>query len=149
MGLIFLVIYGAHRFSYAWFTHSSACIRCHEIEPYAASWEKSPHSNIDCRDCHETRGPFSRLDTTVRGVRDIVIHLKGRYSFPMRAVVYDTNCINCHLGIFKPETNAPLLPKGHAGLIKNGVGCNNCHRDTGHENGLEVEAKLDSIIRQK
>jgi len=51
------------------------------------------------------------------------------------------------LGTFKPESNAPIIPKEHAKLIKNGVGCNNCHRDTGHKNGVGVDAKLESIMQ--
>jgi len=142
-GLIFIVVYIAYRFTYAWFTDPSACVRCHEVEPYAISWEKSPHNNIDCQECHETRGPFHRLDFAVRGVKDLVIHFKGNYSFPMRSVVYDVNCINCHTGNFKPEIDAPTMPKDHAKLIKNSVGCNNCHRDVGHKNGLGVDAEFE------
>lgn len=147
LGLFFLVLYIAHRSAYAWLAHSSSCVRCHEIEPYVESWEESPHSNVDCWDCHETRGPFRRLDTAFRGIRDIVIHYKVQYSFPMRPVVYDANCINCHLGTFKSETNASIMPKNHVKLIKNGVGCNNCHRDTGHKNGLGVDAKLEEVMQ--
>lgn len=143
-GLIFLVIYSAFRFTYAWYMDSSACKKCHEVEPYHTSWEESPHKNIDCKDCHMTRGPFHRLDTTVRGVKDLGIHIKGDY-FSFKAIYYDTNCINCHTGDFKPEENAPMLPQNHAKFIKNGVGCNNCHRDTGHENGLGVDEKFEEL----
>lgn len=31
----------------------------------------SLHKNTDCRDCHETRGPFHRLDSTFRGLKDV------------------------------------------------------------------------------
>lgn len=145
IGLVSLVIYIAYRLSYAWFADPSTCKKCHEVEPYAISWEKSSHSNVDCRDCHESRGVFRRLEFTVRGVRDIGIHFKDNYSFPMRAVVYDSNCINCHLGSFKPELEASPMPKGHAKLIKSGVGCNGCHRDTGHKNGLLVDAEFELL----
>lgn len=139
-GLVVIVLlYTGYRVSYSWFGNPSTCLRCHEVEPYAVSWKKSPHSSVDCRSCHENRGIFRRLDFTIRGVRDIGIHFKGDYSFPMKAVVYESNCITCHLGDFKPELEAPPMPKGHAKHIKNGVGCNNCHRDTGHKNGLMVD----------
>lgn len=143
MGLVFLAIYIPYRFSYAWFGNPSSCSRCHEVEPYAASWEKSPHSKVDCRGCHEDRGAFHRLDFTTRGLRDVVLHFKGNYSFPTRSVVFDSNCITCHLGDFRPELEAPTMPKGHAKLIKDGVGCNNCHRDTGHKNGLGVDTRFE------
>ena len=143
MGLVFLVIYIVYRFSYAWFCNPSSCVKCHEVEPYVVSWDESPHSTVDCRACHEDRGPFHRLDFTARGLRDVVIHFKGNYSFPTRSVVYDSNCIACHLGDFRPELEAPTMPKGHAKLIKDGVGCNNCHRDTGHKNGLGVDTKFE------
>ena len=147
-GLIFLVVYTAFRITYAWYTTPSACQKCHEVEPYYISWEKSPHINVDCRDCHQTRGPFSRLDTTFRGIRDVGIHTTGNY-FAMKSVYYDTNCINCHMGDYKPEKNAPLMPENHAKFIKDGVGCNNCHRDTGHKNGLGVEAKFEALSPAK
>ncbi|GAB6152745.1 hypothetical protein JCM17380_14950 [Desulfosporosinus burensis] len=143
-GLIFLVVYISFRFTYAWYMDPSSCKKCHEVEPYHASWQESPHKNIDCMDCHKTRGPFHRLDTTFRGIKNLSLHIKGEY-FSFRAVYYDTNCINCHTGNFKSETNAPLMPKNHAKLIKNGVGCNNCHRDTGHKNGLGVDKKFDEL----
>ena len=144
-GLVFLVAYFAFRFTYAWFTTPSTCIHCHETEPYSVAWKKSPHKNIDCRECHETRGPFHRLDTSARGLRDVGIHLKGDYSFLMKSVYYDSNCISCHIGDYKPETKASPMPENHAKKIKNGVGCNNCHRDTGHKNGLGVDAKFEAL----
>ena len=147
-GLIFLVAYTVFRFTYAWYMTPSACQKCHEVEPYYVSWEKSPHKNLDCRDCHETRGPFRRLDTTFRGLKDISVHFSDNY-FALRSVYYDTNCINCHTGDYKPETKAPLMPENHAKSIKDGVGCNNCHRDTGHKNGLGVDAKFDALSPAK
>jgi len=62
----------------------------------------------------------------------------------MKSVYYDSNYINCHLGDFKPEENAPLMPENLAKKIKNGEGCNNCHRDTGHKNGLGVDTKFEA-----
>ena len=147
-GLIFLVVYIAFRITYAWYTTPSGCIKCHEIEPYHISWEKSPHKNVDCRDCHETRGPFRRLDTTIRGIKDVAIQLSGTY-FSMKPIYYDTNCINCHTGDYKPEKKAPLMPENHAKIIKNSEGCNNCHRDTGHKNGLGVDAKFEALLPAK
>ncbi|WP_407307712.1 NapC/NirT family cytochrome c [Desulfosporosinus sp. SB140] len=144
-GLIFIVLYSSFRFAYAWFTDPSGCNKCHEAEPYAAAWKNSAHKTIDCRDCHETRGPFHRLDTTIRGLRDVGIHIKGDYTFLLKSVYYDSNCINCHLGVFKPETKAPLMPNNHAKKIINGEGCNDCHRDTGHKNGLGVDAEFEAL----
>ncbi|AFM41608.1 nitrate/TMAO reductase, membrane-bound tetraheme cytochrome c subunit [Desulfosporosinus acidiphilus SJ4] len=144
-GLIVIAGYTSFRIGYAWFTIPSSCNYCHETEPYVISWEKAPHKEIDCRDCHETRGPFHRIDTMLRGIRDVGIQLKGNYSFLMKSVYYDSNCINCHLGDFKPETKAPHMPSNHAKIIKNGQGCNNCHRDTGHKNGLGVDAKFEAL----
>ena len=147
-GLILLVVYIPYRFTYAWFTDPSGCLRCHEIKSYHESWENYPHKDIDCRDCHETRGPFHRLDTTIRGIKDVGVHIKGDY-FALKAIYYDANCINCHLGNYKPESNAPRMPENHAKIIKNGEGCNNCHRDTGHKNGLGVDAKFEALSQAK
>jgi cytochrome c nitrite reductase small subunit len=144
-GLLLIVFYTGFRISYALFTNPSSCSKCHETEPYVISWEKSAHQNVDCRDCHQTRGPFGRLDISSRGLRDLGIHLKGDYSFLTKSVYHDSNCINCHLGDFKPEMKAPLLPESHAKIIKNGQGCNSCHRDTGHKNGLGVDAKFEAF----
>ena len=144
VGLIFVVAYTAFRITYAWSSAPSSCNKCHEAEPYTISWENSAHKDIDCLYCHENRGPFHRLDTTFRGIRDIGIHLTGDYSFLIYSIHYDSNCINCHLGDFKPETKAPLMPDNHAAIIKKGQGCNNCHRDTGHKNGLGVDAKFEA-----
>ena len=147
-GLLFLLAYIAFRITYSWYMTPSACQKCHEVKPYYVSWEKSPHKNVDCRNCHETRGPFRRLDLTFRGLKDVSVHFSGNY-FAMKSVYHDTNCINCHTGDNKPETKAPLMPDNHAKMIKNGEGCNNCHRDTGHKNGLGVDAKFDALSPAK
>ncbi|KJR49276.1 hypothetical protein UF75_0354 [Desulfosporosinus sp. I2] len=41
-GLIFLVIYIAFRFTYAWYMDPSSCKKCHQIEAYQASWKIIP-----------------------------------------------------------------------------------------------------------
>ncbi|AET66099.1 nitrate/TMAO reductase, membrane-bound tetraheme cytochrome c subunit [Desulfosporosinus orientis DSM 765] len=143
-GLIFLGIYICFRFTYAWYMNPSSCKRCHEVARYRISWEESSHKDLDCKFCHENRGPFHRLDSTFRGLRDVAIHIKGDY-FSLKAIYYDSNCINCHTGNFKPETNGTILPKNHAKYLKNGVGCNNCHRDTGHKNGLNVDERFEEL----
>lgn len=142
--LSLLVIYIPFRITYAWYTAPSACQKCHEIEPYYISWQKSAHKDIDCRNCHEVRGPFHRLDTTIRGIKDLSIKLSGDYGLFTNSIYYDTNCIACHIGNFKPESEAPVMPENHAKKIKNGLGCNNCHRDTGHKNGLDVDSMFDT-----
>ena len=81
VGLFLLVVYIPYRFTYAWYADPSSCSKCHESEPYATSWKKSPRKDINCMACHETRGPFHRLDTTIRGIRDVGIHIRGDYSF--------------------------------------------------------------------
>ncbi|EGW38958.1 NapC/NirT family cytochrome c [Desulfosporosinus sp. OT] len=144
-GLIFLLAYTVFRFTYAWYTTPSACQKCHEIEPYYISWQKSAHKNTDCRDCHETRGAFHRLDSIIRGIRDVSIKIKGDYGLFTNPIYHDSNCITCHIGNDKPESKAPFMPESHAKIIKNGVGCNNCHRDTGHKNGLGVDAKFEIL----
>lgn len=142
--LIFLSIYIPFRIAYAWYTTPSACQRCHEVAPYYTSWKKSAHNSIDCLDCHVTRGPFHRLDSVTRGIRDVAEKIRGDYSLITNSVYYDTNCIACHIGNYKPESNAPMMSDIHASTLKNGVGCNNCHRDTGHKNGLGVDLKFET-----
>ena len=37
-------------------------------------------------------------------------------------------------------SKAPLTPEIQVKMIKNGEGCNNCHKDTSLKNGLDVDA---------
>ncbi|KGK88355.1 nitrate/TMAO reductase membrane-bound tetraheme cytochrome C subunit [Desulfosporosinus sp. HMP52] len=143
LGLVFLAFYIPFRITYAWYTTPSSCQKCHEVAPYYTSWQKSAHKNTDCMDCHVTRGPFHRLDSFSRGIRDVAENITGDYGLFTNSIYYNSNCIACHIGNFKPESNAPIMPDNHAIKIKKGLGCNNCHRDTGHKNGLGVDLKFE------
>jgi len=113
------------------------CAKCHEVKKYVTSWQTSEHKNINCLECHQPSGELGKIHAKARGLNYVVQHFSGDYTIPTRAIVYDQNCLICHLGDRKryPETvrlkNTSKV--NHFETIKQSQSCLDCHRDSGHQ----------------
>lgn len=81
-----------------------ACINCHVMTPYYASWERSSHRKVaTCNDCHVPH------DTTLRklwfkatdGLRHATLFTLAKYPQTLRlnpaaVPVVQRNCVRCH-----------------------------------------------------
>lgn len=101
---------------------------CHEMRPYAEAWDKGPHADIACVECHVDPGA-ARLTHKVEALGEVVAHVKGDNSFPRaeRTPIPDERCIACHENI-----KVRSVGFDHSQHASRGP-CESCHRDAGHE----------------
>ncbi|MBR4563104.1 MAG: cytochrome c nitrite reductase small subunit [Paludibacteraceae bacterium] len=117
----------------------SACVNCHIMTPYYATWSHSSHArNATCNDCHVPHSSvvakygFKAFDglkhTTwfmMRSERQAIMAEE-----PSAKVIMN-NCIRCHT-----ELNQELVKTGRIGYMQAKVGegkaCWDCHRQVPH-----------------
>lgn len=117
----------------------SACVNCHIMAPYYATWFHSSHSrNATCNDCHVPhqnavkKWKFKGMD----GMRHVSAFLTQSEPQVIRANeessrVIMENCIRCHT-----QLNTEFVKTGKIDYMKTKVGegkaCWDCHRDIPH-----------------
>jgi nitrate/TMAO reductase-like tetraheme cytochrome c subunit len=71
---------------------------CHEMIPYATSWEVSKHSNVDCVKCHIPPGIGNLAIAKIRGLHEVKVHLFGPIPNPIQSTrpVENSVCQGCH-----------------------------------------------------
>jgi len=118
---------------------SSACVNCHLMTPYYATWEHSSHSrNATCNDCHVPQQNFVRKYgfKAMDGSKHVGMLLLGMErqvpeAQEMSKTVIMDNCIRCHT-----ETNTTLVSTGQIDYMATecgkGKACWDCHRDIPH-----------------
>jgi len=125
-------------FMIAYFATSepSFCSSCHLVKPYVYSWRKSPHRNIKCLYCHEPRGFLGKLHSKSRGLNYVYQWATDQYSVINNPIVFQQNCIACHLGDYPGHSDAPKLNNSktnHYEILIKKISCLKCHSKTGHE----------------
>lgn len=121
------------------------CGSCHYIEGYVSSWSNSPHQEVKCLFCHESRGPFGKVHSKTRGLNYVAQHFTGNYTSAIKGWVDERNCIACHSEGMKPFRDAPLLTEvpNHLDYVQqlatNNTLCIDCHRETGHALNLKID----------
>ncbi len=81
-----------------------ACINCHVMIPYYASWERSSHRKVaTCADCHVPHDNKLRKlwFKATDGLRHATVFTRGTYSQTLRlnpkaVPVVQRNCVRCH-----------------------------------------------------
>lgn len=145
----FLVSYAVFQIAYLATSSPSFCARCHEVKPYVTSWLKSPHKDVTCLDCHQPRGELGKFHSKARGLNYLLQQISGNYTVPTQAIIFEGNCIACHLGDMKKHTDATPLANSskinHSEAIKANESCLQCHRNTGHETDILVNEDLEKI----
>ena len=117
----------------------AACVNCHIMTPYYATWMHSSHSrNATCNDCHvphenvARKYAFKAIDG-MKHVSAFVSHTESQSPRPTEAAmqVIMNNCIRCH-----NELNTTLAGPGRIDYMMTRVGngkvCWDCHRDVPH-----------------
>lgn len=117
----------------------AACVNCHIMTPYYATWMHSSHSrNATCNDCHVPHENIARKYAfkAVDGMRHVgafVTHSEAmapRAGEPAMQVIMN-NCIRCHT-----ELNTTLAGPGRIDFMMTKVGegkvCWDCHRNVPH-----------------
>ena len=124
---------------------SSACVNCHIMAPYYATWQHSSHSrNATCNDCHvPNNNPLAKyafkaadgvghmLAFISRQDEDVIMAKDGS------AEVIMDNCIRCHT-----QLNQEGVKTGRIDFMatKRGEGkaCWDCHRNVPHGNNSKA-----------
>lgn len=141
VGLLFLYLLRAHTYVT---DEPAACVNCHVMSPYYATWKHSSHGrDVTCNDCHVPHENFLKkwLFKGTDGVKHVAAFVTGSEEeviHPQTASsqVIMNNCIRCH-----EQLNTEFVKTGRmdfkSTLEGEGHACWDCHRDVPHgENGL-------------
>ncbi|MBO4826165.1 MAG: cytochrome c nitrite reductase small subunit [Prevotella sp.] len=143
LGALFMYLLRAHTYFIG--DNPSACVNCHIMTPYYASWSHSSHGRIDdksngatCNDCHvphqnlAAKYGFKALD----GMKHTIYFVtNSERQAPMAEtltgkVVMD-NCIRCHT-----QLNQEFVKTGRIDFMlaqkDEGKACWDCHRNVPH-----------------
>lgn len=132
---------------------SAACINCHIMTPYYATWSHSSHSrNATCNDCHVPHENVVRKYAFkgVDGMKHVGAFLTESERNAPEAVsasaqVIMENCIRCHT-----ELNTELVKTGKIDFMRaeagEGKACWDCHRDVPHGGKNSLSSTPGAIV---
>lgn len=154
---IFVALIGL--FFYALRAHSylsddpAACMNCHIMAPYYATWFHSSHSrHATCNDCHVPHENELRkwVFKGTDGIRHTAIFLtKGEKQVlratPTSSQVIMNNCIRCHT-----QLNQELVSSGRINYMMaqagEGKSCWDCHRNVPHGGVNSLSSTPHAIV---
>lgn len=131
---------------------SSACVNCHIMSPYYATWMHSSHSrNATCNDCHVPHENMARKYAFkgMDGMKHVALFLAKQERMSPKigdegSQVVMNNCIRCHT-----ELNTTMVNTGKVDYMMTQVGegkkCWDCHRQVPH-GGTNSLARTPSNI---
>lgn len=131
----------------------SACVNCHIMSPYYATWAHSSHSrNATCNDCHVPHENMVRKYAFkgADGMKHVAMFVT--HSEDMSPKIGDAgsqvvmnNCIRCHT-----ELNTTLVNTGKVDYMMTQVGkgkvCWDCHRQVPHGGTNSLARTPDAIV---
>ncbi len=141
VGLTGLVFYLLRMHTYIIGDDPAACINCHIMSPYYATWAHSAHArNTTCNDCHVPNNnivshyAFKGMDG-MKHVAYFVTHSEAQAieAEEASAEVIMDNCIRCHKQLNQEFVNTGRIDYMEAQRGE-GKACWDCHRDVAHMN---------------
>ena len=154
VGLLALFMYLLRMHTYIIGDDPAACINCHIMSPYYATWSHSSHGrDATCNDCHVSNGNllahygFKGLDG-MKHVAYFVTHSEHQaiQAETMSDEVIMDNCIRCH-----KQLNQEFVKTGRIDYMeaKRGEGhaCWDCHRNVPHggKNSLSATPNAEYV----
>lgn len=149
-GTLFLYLLRAHTYLD---DDPSACVNCHIMAPYYATWFHSSHSrDATCNDCHVPhenavkKWAFKGMD----GMRHVAVFLaQGEpqviQANDASAQVIMNNCIRCHA-----QLNNEFVKTGKIDFMMaqtgEGKACWDCHREVPHGGTNSLSATPDAQV---
>lgn len=149
-GAFFLYMLRAHTYLA---DDPSACVNCHIMAPYYATWFHSSHSrNATCNDCHVPhenaikKWAFKGMD----GMRHVAVFLiRGEkeviHANDESAQVIMNNCIRCHT-----QLNTEFVKSGRIDYMMSQVGegkaCWDCHREVPHGGSNSAASTPNALV---
>lgn len=139
VGLIGLFMYLLRMHTYIIGDDPKACINCHIMSPYYATWSHGAHArNATCNDCHVPNNNivahygFKGMD----GMKHVAYFVtkserQAIQAEDASAEVIMNNCIRCH-----KQLNTEFVKTGRIDYMQakrgEGKACWDCHRDVAH-----------------
>lgn len=135
-GFLFMYMLRAHTYLG---NDSSACVNCHIMSPYYATWMHSSHSrDATCNDCHVPHENIARKYAFkgMDGMKHVALFLTKSETMSPKigdagAQVVMNNCIRCHT-----DLNTTMVNTGKVDYMMTQVGegkvCWDCHRQVPH-----------------
>ncbi len=137
VGLLLLTLHLARATSYL-SDDPAACVNCHVMAPYFATWERGSHGRVaTCNDCHIPHDNVvnTYLFKAMDGMRHSYV-----FTFRLEPQVIrikqagkdavQQNCIRCHQNVIHPIS---LRAISNQKIQEEGDGyCWDCHRETPH-----------------
>ena len=130
-----------------------ACINCHIMTPYYATWMHSSHGrDATCNDCHVPHENIARkyFFKGTDGMKHVLAFVTGNerqvpQAQPASSQVIMNNCIRCHT-----ELNTELVKTGKVDFMMANVGegkaCWDCHRNVPHGGKNSLAATPSAIV---
>lgn len=139
VSLVVLFLYLLRMHTYIVGDDPAACVNCHIMTPYYATWSRSSHGrDATCNDCHVPNGNllahygFKGID----GMKHVAYFVTNSErqaitaELPSSQVIMD-NCIRCHT-----QLNQEFVKTGRISYMMakrgEGMACWDCHRNVPH-----------------
>lgn len=131
----------------------SACVNCHIMTPYYATWEHSSHArNATCNDCHVPHDNIAHkyLFKGMDGMKHVayfVTHSERQaiMAEDASAQVIMDNCIRCHT-----QLNTAMVKTGQidyeAAKKGEGKACWDCHRNVPHGKMNSLSSTPNALV---
>ena len=115
-------------------TDPSFCARCHEIVPAYEGWQRAPHRDVSCHQCHADPGLVGEIRARLTGLRMLRVHLSGSDEKPTPTCEFDwRRCYECHYNPSAGSAAMPPLPASHLYFsAEQRRQCAVCHDDVSH-----------------
>ena len=139
VGLVILFMYLLRMHTYIIGDDPAACINCHIMSPYYATWSHSSHGrDVTCNDCHVPNDniaahyAFKGIDGMKHGAY-FITHSEHQaiQAESMSDEVIMDNCIRCH-----KQLNQEFVKTGRIDYMEakrgEGKACWDCHRNVPH-----------------
>lgn len=148
-GGLFLYLLRAHTYLT---DDPAACVNCHIMGPYYATWFHSSHGrDATCNDCHVPQENFVKkwAFKGKDGTRHIAVFVTRGEKQVLRAndqsaQVIMNNCIRCHT-----QLNTEFVSAGRVDFMMSKVGegkaCWDCHRNSGHSQS-SLSTSPDALV---
>jgi len=129
----------ASRFTSYMSDKPAACVNCHIMSPYYATWNHSSHArNTTCNDCHVPHENAVRkwMFKGMDGIKHAAVFtVKGEpqviQATSLSASVIMNNCIRCH-----EQLNTEFVKTGrinyYSAMAGEGKACWDCHKEVPH-----------------
>lgn len=128
-------------------SRSNFCNKCHLMEPYYESWQRSKHAGVECTQCHMPPDLKGKMMTKFQALTQLTKYVTRTYGTRPWGHVTDESCLTCHdLGKLQKQGARPFgdgLKFAHgphlADQVRNKkLRCTTCHTQVERSTHMQV-----------